>query len=108
MIAQMVQDHTSEDFENVVHHKEKRQEELEDIRQFLKHIREAQAAGNNIGTWSSTSQAGEEHEASEWDIVYTIPQLSATFHIKPNMFHMDEIVGQTPLKDLAQLKFLLL
>jgi hypothetical protein len=31
MIAQMVQDHTSEDFENVVCHRDRIQEELEDM-----------------------------------------------------------------------------
>jgi hypothetical protein len=31
MIAQMVHDHTSQDFENVVHHRDIIQEELEDI-----------------------------------------------------------------------------
>jgi hypothetical protein len=65
MIAQMVQDRTSEDFENVVHHRDKIQEDLADMRQFLKQIGEAQAAGNNIGTGPSTSQTGEEPEASE-------------------------------------------
>jgi hypothetical protein len=41
MIAQMVQDCTSEDFENVVHHKDIIQEEMVDMQQFLKHIGEA-------------------------------------------------------------------
>jgi hypothetical protein len=66
-----------------------------------------QAAGNNIGTWSSTSKTRQEPEASEWDTVHTIPQLSETFQITPRMMHMDEIVGKTPLKDLAQLQLVL-
>jgi hypothetical protein len=45
MIAQMVQDRTSEDFENVVHHRDRIQEELADMRQFLKQIGEVQASG---------------------------------------------------------------
>jgi hypothetical protein len=36
-----------------------------------------------------------------------IPQLSATFHVTPSMLRMDEIVGKTPLKDLAQLQLVL-
>jgi hypothetical protein len=63
--------------------------------------------GNNIGTGSSTSQTGEEPEASERDTVHTIPQPSETFHITPSMLRMDEIMGQTPLKDLAQLQLVL-
>jgi uncharacterized coiled-coil DUF342 family protein len=107
MIAQMVQDRTSEDFENVVHHRDRIQEELADMRQFLKQIGEVQAVDNNIGTGSSTSQTGGEPEASERDTVHTIPQPSATFHITPSMLRMDEIVGKTPLKDLAQLQLVL-
>jgi hypothetical protein len=90
-----------------VHHRDRIQEELEDMRQFLKKIGEAQAVGNNIGTGSSTSQTGEEPEASERDTVHTIPQPSATFHITPSMLRMDEIMGKTPLKDLAQLQLVL-
>jgi hypothetical protein len=41
MISQMVQDRTSEDFENVVHHRDIIQEELADMRKFLKKIEEA-------------------------------------------------------------------
>jgi hypothetical protein len=65
MIAQMVQYHTSEDSKNVVHHKDRIQEELEDMQQFLKQIEEMQGDENNIGTGSSTSHAGEESEACE-------------------------------------------
>jgi hypothetical protein len=99
MIAQMVQDRTSEDFENVVCHRDIIQEEMEDMQEFLKHIGEAQAPSNNIGARSSTFHTGEELEARERDTVNTILQLSETFHITPNMLHMDEIMGKTPLKD---------
>jgi hypothetical protein len=47
---------------------------------------------------------GGEPEASEWDTIHTILQLSETFQITPSMLCMDEIVGQTPLKELAQLQ----
>jgi hypothetical protein len=104
MIARMVQDCIAEDFDNVVHHRDRIQEELADMRQFLKQIREAQTVGNNMGTGPSTPQTGERPEEGERDTVHTIPQPSATFHITPSMLCMDEIVGQTPLKDLAQIQ----
>jgi hypothetical protein len=34
-------------------------------------------------------------------------QPSSTFHVTPNMLFMDEIMGQTPLKDLAQIKLVM-
>jgi hypothetical protein len=40
MIAQMVQDYLAEDFDHAGHHRDRIQEELADIRQFLKQIRE--------------------------------------------------------------------
>jgi hypothetical protein len=36
-----------------------------------------------------------------------ILQPNTTFHINPSMLHMDEIVGQTPLKDLNQIQIVL-
>jgi hypothetical protein len=36
-----------------------------------------------------------------------ITQPSSTFHVTPNMLRMDEIMGQTPLKDLAQIQLVL-
>jgi hypothetical protein len=49
----------------------------------------------------------ERLEEGERDTVHTIPQPSATFHITPSMLCMDEIVGKTPLKDLAQIQLVL-
>jgi hypothetical protein len=40
MISRMVQDCIAEDFDNVVHHRDKIEEEMEDMRQFLKQIGE--------------------------------------------------------------------
>jgi hypothetical protein len=65
MIAQMVQDRTAEDFENVVRHRDRIQEELADMRQLLKQIGEAQTVGNNIGIGPSTSQTREGPEEGE-------------------------------------------
>jgi hypothetical protein len=93
MIARRVQDCISEDFDNVAHHRDIIQEELEDMRQFLKQIGEAQTAGNSMGTGPSTSQTEERLEEGERDTVHTISQPNATFHITPSMLRMDEIMG---------------
>jgi hypothetical protein len=55
----------------------------------------------------SASQTEGKPESSERDIVHTIPQPISTFHVTPSMLRMDEIVGQTPLKDFAQLQLVL-
>jgi hypothetical protein len=63
--------------------------------------------GNIIGTWSSTSDTGDETEECERDIVHTILQPSETFHITLNMLCMGDIMGKTPLKELDQLQLVL-
>jgi hypothetical protein len=55
----------------------------------------------------ATSQTEEKLEEGKHDTLHTIPQSSATFHNTPNMLRMDEIVEKTPLKDLAQIHFVL-
>jgi hypothetical protein len=106
MIARMVQDCLSEDFDHAAHHRDRIQEELEDMRQFLKKIGKyrQQAAGE---------QNHQHHrQRKEWkkkneiqSIHYCTP--NTTFHITPSMLRMDEIVGQTPLKDLSQIQLVL-
>jgi hypothetical protein len=49
----MVQDYLSEDFDNVAHHRDKIQEELEDMRQFLKQIGEYR---QHATTWEQGHQ----------------------------------------------------
>jgi hypothetical protein len=51
----MIHDCIAEDFDNVVHHKDRIQEELIDMRKLLKQIGEAQITGNMV-TRPSTSQ----------------------------------------------------
>jgi hypothetical protein len=34
-------------------------------------------------------------------------QSSSNFHVTTNMLRMDEIVGQTPLKDMAQIQLVM-
>jgi hypothetical protein len=60
-----------------------------------------------MGTGPSTFQTEERLEEGEWDIVHIIPQPNATFYITPSMLRMDEIMGKTPLKDLAQIQLVL-
>jgi hypothetical protein len=107
MIARMVSYCLAEEFDNVAHHRDRIQEELEDIRQFLKNIEEIQTAGNSKGTEPSAPQTEERVEEEEQDPVHTILQSNTTFHITPSMLCMDEIVGQTPLKDLIQIQLVL-
>jgi hypothetical protein len=108
MIARMVQDYLSEDFDNVAHHRDRIQEEMTDMRQFLKKIGELQTVGSSMGTRPSTPQIEERLEEGERDTVHKIPQLNATFHITPIMLRMDEIVGQKPWKDLSQIELVVL
>jgi hypothetical protein len=58
MVAQMVQDHTVEDFDNVECQRDKIEEDLAYMRQLLKQLREAQVTDNNVGIVPSTSQIG--------------------------------------------------
>jgi hypothetical protein len=46
----MVKDCISKDFDNVAHHRDRIQEELEDMRQVLKNFREEHTAGSSMGT----------------------------------------------------------
>jgi hypothetical protein len=41
-------------------------------------------------------------------MIQTKTQLRSMFHITPIMFHMDEIVGQTPFMDLNQIQLLMM
>jgi hypothetical protein len=48
MIARMVQDCLSKDFDNATNHRDRIQEDLIDIRQFLKQIREGQTTRSMV------------------------------------------------------------
>jgi hypothetical protein len=108
MIARLVQDCLSEDFDHAAHHRDRIQQELADMRQFLKQIGEIQKARRSRGTKPSTPQIEERVEVEERDPVHPLLQPNATFHITPSMLRMDEIVGQTPLKDLSQIQLVLM
>jgi len=49
LIAWMVQDCLSEDFDNVAHHRDRIQEEMADMRQFFKQIEEVQTTSSSRG-----------------------------------------------------------
>jgi hypothetical protein len=108
MVAQMVQDRTVEDFDNVECQRDRIEEEMAYMRQLLQQLREAQVVDNSVGTVPSTSQIGGEVGSSEQDRIQMTTQPSSTFHVTPNMLCMDEIVGKTPLKDLAQIQLVLM
>jgi hypothetical protein len=84
------------------------QDELEDMRQILEQIRETQRVDRGIESVSAASQIGAEAGSSEQDRIQMTTQPSSTFHVTPNMLCMDEIVGQTPLKDLAQIQLVMM
>jgi hypothetical protein len=107
LVAQMVQDRTTKDFDEAQHQRDRIQDELEDMRQLLEQIRETQRADRGIESVPTTSQTGAKAGSSEQDRIQTTTQASSTFHVTPNMLRMDEIVGQTPLKDLAQIQLVM-
>jgi hypothetical protein len=106
MIARMVQDCLSEDFDHVAHHRDRIEEKLVDMRQLLKKIREGKPTSSR-GIEPSTPQTEGRVQEEERESVQAILQPHVTFHINPSMLHMDEIVGQTPLKDLSQIQLVL-
>jgi hypothetical protein len=46
-------------------------------------------------------------EVEERDPIHPLPHTNTKFHITPGMMRMDEIVGQTPLKELIQIQLVL-
>jgi hypothetical protein len=105
MIARMVQDYIAEDFDHDTHHKDRIQEEIKEMWKFLKQLGEAQAARSSMGTEPSKLRTEEILEEGERISVHMILQSNKKFHISPSMFHMDEIVEKTPLKDLSQINW---
>jgi hypothetical protein len=52
----------------------------------------------------TTTKAEARVTSREKDTIQTIVQASPNFQVTFNMLQMDEIVAQTPLKDLAQVE----
>ena len=106
MIARMVKDWIFEDFNHVAHHRDRIEHKLVDMRQLLKKIGEGHPASSR-GIESSTPQIEGRVQEEERELVQAILQPHVTFHINPSMLCMDEVVGQTPLKDLSQIQLVL-
>jgi hypothetical protein len=64
MIAQMVQDCLSEDFDHAAHHRDRIEEELEDMHKLLKKIGEGKTTSSRE-TKPSTPQMEERVEVEE-------------------------------------------
>jgi hypothetical protein len=77
------------------------------MRKLLEHIRETQGPGRVIKSVPATSEEKSKAIPNEQDIIQTITHVSSTFHITPNMLCMDDIVGQKPLKYLAQIQLVM-
>jgi len=103
LVAQMVQDQTTKDFDKAQCQRNMMQDDLADMRQILEKIRETQRVERGIESIPTTSQTGAKAGSSEQDKIQMKAQPSSTFHVTPSMLCMDEIMGQTPLKDLAQI-----
>jgi hypothetical protein len=65
MIAQMVQDCLFEDFDHATYHRDRIQQELEDMRKILKQIMEVQTTSSSRGPKPSTPQIEERVEEEE-------------------------------------------
>jgi hypothetical protein len=105
MIARMVQDCLTEDFDHAMHHMDKLHKELVEMGQLLKKFGESQITSSSRGINPSSAWTTERMEVREHDSV--LPKPHSTVYIKPSMIQMDEIVGQTPLKDLDQVQLFL-
>lgn len=73
--------------------------------QLLKKFGEAHITSSSRGIEPSSTQTTERMEVGECDSV--LPKPHSTVYIKSSMLRMDEIVGQTPLKDLDQIQLVL-
>jgi hypothetical protein len=105
MIARMVQDFLAEDFDHAAHHKDKLHKELTEMGQLLKKFRKSQITSSSRGIKPLSTRTIERMEVEEHDLV--LPKPHSMVYIKPSMLRIDEIVGQTPLKDLDQIQLVL-
>jgi hypothetical protein len=81
--------------------------ELTEMGQLLKKFRESQIMSSSRGIEPSTTQTTESMEVEEHNPVLLIPHTHSTVYIKPSMLRMNEIMGQTPLKDLDHIQLVL-
>ena len=81
--------------------------ELAEMGHLLRTLREAQRESSSRGIDSSTTQTNERVEVKERDPSLPMPHVNAMIYIKLSMLRMDEIVGQTPLKELDHIQLVL-
>jgi hypothetical protein len=79
---------------------------LEGIRKLIKNIKEGPTKRSK-GIEPSTPQTKEIVEVEEQDPVHSLPHENTMVYITPSMLGMDEIMGQTPLKDLSHIQLVL-
>jgi hypothetical protein len=106
-VAERVHDREVEEFEDAQHQRDRIQDELADMRQVLEQIREAQRVGRGTESFPTSIRSRSQGCTSEHGYDPDDSTGEPTFHITPNMLHMDEIVGQTPLKYLAQIQLVM-
>jgi hypothetical protein len=80
---------------------------MADIRYILEHIRATYRLEKVTYSFPTVTEVKARATSSEKDTIRTIAQANSNFPVTPNMLQMDEMVAQTPLKDLKQVKLVL-
>jgi hypothetical protein len=80
---------------------------MADIRYVLEHIRATYRLEKVTYSFLTVTEVKTRATSSEKDTIRTIAQANSNFPVTPNMLQMDEMVAQTPLKDLKQVKLVL-
>ena len=91
MIARMVQDCLTEEFDHVAHHRDKLQKELAEMGQIMKKFGEAHIISRSRGIEPLSARTTKRMEVGKRDSV--LPKPHSTVYIKSSMIRMDEIVG---------------
>jgi hypothetical protein len=107
MIVRMVQDCLAEDFNHAAHHRDNLQKELAEIGQLLRTLGEAQRASSSRGieSFDNTNQRKSGGRRKRPSPPHATRKRNGPH--KTKMLRMDEIVGQTPLKDLDHIQLVL-
>jgi hypothetical protein len=93
LVAQMVQDRTSEDFDNAQRQRDRIQEDLVDMSQLLEQCKKTHRFNRGIELVLAASQIGVEAGLREHDRMQMTTQTISTFHVTPSMLRMEAIVG---------------
>jgi hypothetical protein len=92
LVVEKVQEHAVEEFKDAQHQKGQIQDELDDIRQVLEHIRRVHRLGRGIESVPIGSEAKERVLENEKDTIQNIAQEILIFIVTPNMLEMDEMI----------------